>query len=221
MSVRVRPGTAPLRPTSNPPADSKPSSFPVTICEFDVPAGAQRASVGTRAFRCRSASPRRIVVLGDSGCRVNTTENALQACDDPAAWPFAEIAATAARLAPDLVIHVGDYLYRETACPPTFAGCRGSPWGYGWDAWHADLFVPAAPLMAAAPWIVVRGNHRDLRPRGQGWFRFSTRAVRSAALVRRSPRATAMPTIPRPTPCRSANDTQVVVFDSSQADTSL
>ena len=111
-------------------------------------------------------------MLGDSGCRVNTTENALQACDDPAAWPFAEIAATAARLAPDLVIHVGDYLYRETACPPTFAGCRGSPWGYGWDAWHADLFVPAAPLMAAAPWIVVRGNHEICARAGQGWFRF-------------------------------------------------
>ena len=52
---------------------------------------------------------------------------------------------------PDLVIHVGDYHYRENACPKDIAGCRDSPWGYGWDAWDADFFVPARPLLAAAP----------------------------------------------------------------------
>ena len=51
-------------------------------------------------------------------------------------------------------------------------GCAGSPWGYGWDAWDADLFTPARPLLAAAPWIVVRGNHESCNRAGQGWWRF-------------------------------------------------
>ena len=75
--------------------------------------------------------------------------------------PFAALATAAAALKPDLVIHLGDYLYRETPCPASFAGCAGSPYGDNWAAWNADFFVPGAPLLAAAPWIVIRGNHED------------------------------------------------------------
>ncbi len=50
--------------------------------------------------------------------------------------------------------------------------CAGSPWGYGWDAWNADFFTPAAPLLAAAPWAAVRGNHESCARAGQGWWRF-------------------------------------------------
>jgi hypothetical protein len=33
------------------------------------------------------------------------------------------------------------------------------------------LFDPAAPLLAAAPWVFVRGNHEDCKRGGAGWFR--------------------------------------------------
>ena len=72
---------------------------------------------------------------------------------------------------PDLVIHVGDYYYRESACPAGRAGCAGSPHGDNWPTWQADLFDPAAPLLAAAPWVVVRGNHEVCRRGGHGWMR--------------------------------------------------
>jgi predicted phosphodiesterase len=84
--------------------------------------------------------------------------------------------ATAAATQPDLVIHVGDYHYREAACPIDRRGCAGSPFGYGFDPWNADFFEPAAPLLAAAPWIMVRGNHEDCARAGEGWFRFLDRA---------------------------------------------
>src|SRR5438034_665211 len=38
------------------------------------------------------------------------------------------VTTAAAKLKPDLVIHVGDYLYRESACLPGNQGCAGSPW---------------------------------------------------------------------------------------------
>ena len=37
----------------------------------------------------------------------------------------------AAAQKPDLVIHVGDYYYRETPCPAGEAKCAGSPFGWG------------------------------------------------------------------------------------------
>ena len=115
------------------------------------------------------SDPQRIVVFGDTGCRIKG--KSLQDCSDPAKWPFARIAAEAARLKPDLVIHVGDYLYRESACPPDFAGCAGTPFGDNWPTWDADFFAPAKPLLAAAPWVMVRGNHEDCQRAGPGWLR--------------------------------------------------
>src|SRR5262249_24362962 len=115
--------------------------------------------------------PHRIVTLSDTGCRL-LIGDPWQACNDPQEWPFRQIAETAARFEPDLVLHVGDYQYRENECLPDRGGCQGSPWGYGWDTWNADLFTPGAKLLAAAPWIMVRGNHEECARAGQGWYRF-------------------------------------------------
>jgi len=172
MSVRMPPQTIPLRPTRSDPALSKPSAFPVLTCEATLPAGTTTAEIGGKALPLPRADPQRIVVIGDTGCRINVSDNAFQDCDDPAYWPFERIAALAAATRPDLVIHVGDYHYRENACPATAPGCAGSPWGYGWDAWRADFFHPARTLLAAAPWIVLRGNHESCDRAGQGWWRF-------------------------------------------------
>jgi hypothetical protein len=114
-------------------------------------------------------NPQRIVILGDTGCRLLGAT--LQNCNNPQDWPFANVAAAAAKLNPDLVLHVGDYQYRESPCPPGNAGCAGTPYGDNWPAWKADFFAPAAPLLAAAPWIFVRGNHEDCNRAGPGFLR--------------------------------------------------
>jgi hypothetical protein len=41
-----------------------------------------------------------------------------------------------------------------------------------WANWHDDLFKPAKKLMAAAPWIVARGNHELCSRAGPGYFYF-------------------------------------------------
>jgi hypothetical protein len=172
MDVRAHPAMIPVRPTRSSPAESKPSAFPVLVCEKAIPAGVARAAVLGRALPLPAANPRRIVVIGDTGCRIKTGDDIFQACDDVAQWPFSQVAGAAADAHPDLVIHVGDYHYRENACPAGNVGCAGSPWGYGWDAWEADVFAPARRLFAVAPWIVVRGNHESCNRAGQGWWRF-------------------------------------------------
>lgn len=174
MRVRSPAASVPLRPTVSPVASSKPSVFPLLTCEAELPpAGSYRsASVLGRALPVQHAAPQRIVVLGDTGCRLADHSKSYQACNDTAAYPFARIAAAAAAWQPDLVIHVGDYHYRENACPPGNAGCAGSPWGYGWDVWQADFFAPGARLLQAAPWIMARGNHENCSRAGQGYWRW-------------------------------------------------
>lgn len=171
MTIRAPAATLPSRRTASAALDSKPASFPVTVCELTLPARARRARLGRRQLPLPPAIIRRIVVIGDTGCRLKASAGAYQACNDPASYPFARIASRAAAWKPDLVIHVGDYLYRENGCPAGDLGCAGSPWGYGWDSWRADLFEPASPLFAAAPWVLTRGNHESCNRAGQGWWR--------------------------------------------------
>jgi hypothetical protein len=166
MSVRSEPGRT--------FGSVKPAQFPVRGCEAMVPPDAIAAVLDGKPLPLPRGNPQRILVFGDTGCRLKTGDPT-QSCNDLNAWPFPKIAAVAATARPDLVIHVGDYHYREDACPAGFAGCAGSPWGYGWDAWNADFFEPAAPLFAAAPWVMVRGNHEDCSRAGEGWFRFLDR----------------------------------------------
>lgn len=172
MSVRLPAETLPLRPTLSTPENTKPSAFPVLTCDAVIPAGTRKASIDGQPLARVRKDIRRIVVIGDTGCRLKASDNAYQDCNDPAAFPFARIAARAARWKPQLVVHVGDYHYRENPCLSGKAGCAGSPWGYGWDAWNADFFTPGAALLRAAPWIVVRGNHENCPRAGQGWWRF-------------------------------------------------
>ncbi|PRC90902.1 metallophosphoesterase [Solimicrobium silvestre] len=172
MQVRAASGTVAQRTTLSSTADSKPSEFPVLTCEAQLKSGVISASVAGKPLPVPKPVPLKILVVGDSGCRMKLADNAFQSCNDVDKWAFSTVAKTAAGFAPDLVIHVGDYQYRENPCPAGNATCAGSPWGFGWDTWQADFFTPAAPLLAAAPWVMARGNHESCARAGQGWWRF-------------------------------------------------
>jgi hypothetical protein len=144
-------------------------AFNVRLCAATIPKTAKSVSVAGEPLPLGKATPDRIVVIGDTGCRIQGST--VQACNDPKQWPFPLIAREAAKLKPDLVIHVGDYLYRENACPAGDTRCAGTPSGDNWPTWNADFFTPAAPLLAAAPWVIVRGNHEDCTRSGAGWLR--------------------------------------------------
>jgi hypothetical protein len=151
-----------LRATSN-------AAFPNLLCAATLASDVQNVSILGRDLPLPVAVPQKILVIGDTGCRIKG--GTVQDCNDPSKWPFPHVAAVAAKLKPDLVIHVGDYLYRESACPSGNSGCAGSPSGDDWPAWSADFFAPAAPLFAAAPLVFVRGNHEECARSGAGWLR--------------------------------------------------
>ena len=167
--LRAGPASVPER--ANKAGVAGPLVFDTRVCELPLSRRVRSASLAGVPLALPRPHIDRVLLIGDTGCRMKGSEDFWQACNDPAQWPFAAIAARAARLHPDLVLHVGDYLYRENACPAAQAGCTGSAWGYGDAGWRADFLDPAAPLLRAAPWIMVRGNHEECARAGQGWWR--------------------------------------------------
>jgi predicted phosphodiesterase len=161
MQIRADPG--PIFPNSDVPGGE---DFPVRVCEVAAPAGNLQVLLEGNALPLPRTDIRRIVMFGDTGCRIKKKK--VQKCDDPNKWPYADLAERAAQARPDLVIHVGDYLYRESCHKPA---CANTSTGYGWKEWKADFFEPSKPLLAAAPWIMVRGNHENCKRAADGWFR--------------------------------------------------
>lgn len=155
-----------------------------TECEAVVPGGHKTAAIGSTLLRLPVDNPKRILVLADTGCRMSgdlsADGNNQQDCHDPAAFPLKFLAGFEATMRPDLIVHVGDYFYRDTDCltqdRETFPGCNTptSPsyetWGDTFDSWNADFILPAQPLLEAAPWVMVRGNHESCGRGARGWY---------------------------------------------------
>ncbi len=221
MGVRAKPETVAQRTTRSAPEDSKPSDFPVLVCESILPSHPGSVMLGDRSLPLPKDVPNRIIVVGDTGCRMKKSDNAFQPCNDPVKWPWKAVADRAAKFNPDLVIHTGDIHYRENACPEGLADCAGSPWGYGFDAFDEDLFKPAARLLASAPWIFVRGNHESCDRAGQGWWRFldphPLQPGQDCNLAANDSKGD----FSDPYAVSIAADTQLIVFDSSKTGTKI
>lgn len=179
VPLQVRAGaTASGAPRPSPDNPAFRPEFAVTACEATLPA-ARQARIGHDALPLPAADPRRIVIVGDTGCRIKVPASGpadpIQDCASARDWPWPRLAAAAAATRPDLVIHLGDYHYREYCDDPARCAAvraQRAAIGYGWAGWQADFLAPAQPLLAAAPWIVVRGNHENCDRGGEGWMRF-------------------------------------------------
>lgn len=125
--------------------------------------------------------PASVLMLGDSGCRVTSFFD--QVCSDERKWPFGRVAAAAVRQPAGLILHLGDYYYRETPCKGSSAPCIPGPYGDTEAAWRADFFTPARDLLAKAPWIFTRGNHEDCLRGGFGWHYYFSESAAACDLV--------------------------------------
>jgi hypothetical protein len=169
-----------IKGVQNPPTQLQPRTlaspnpnFSVLVCEVTIPQGATSASIGSVSLALPTGNPTHIAIIGDTGCKgdasgkgaklaVDTDDDdadqksSAQSCT-PAGWPFKQVAKSAAKSQPDLVIHAGDYVYVKPD---------------NWTNWYYQFFKPASKLLAAAPWIFVRGNHEICSERGTGYFLF-------------------------------------------------
>lgn len=170
-------GTASVQMDRRTPGTTTKGAFDdVVVCSAPIPPGASAASVAGQ--RIPAALPREvqtIASLADTGCLI---KDVVQDCRN--GWPLRQITEQIAEAAPDLIIDVGDYFYREKACPSDAQDkCGGSPAppsgvpfidsGAGW---LADYLEPASPMFGTAPLLAVRGNHEVCTEAGNGYFLF-------------------------------------------------
>ena len=116
-------------------------------------------------------SPRKIVIMGDTGCRLKyeNGKGMIQKCEDKKEWPFSRLIRSAEKENADLIIHVGDYHYREACNDPVKCKNYQGTLGYGYAPWAADFLTPADSVLREKPWIFVRGNHEDCHRAYEGW----------------------------------------------------
>ncbi len=166
-------------------------------CEAVLPPGHTTATVGGVNLKLPIANPQRILVIADTGCRMAKANQ--QNCHDPAGFPFAALANYEAQFKPDLIIHVGDYFYRDTNCDVPAAGSAAAhdfvagcsdptnanfeTFGDTFDSWNADVLYPGATLLAAAPWVMARGNHESCGRGARGWYALLDATPFNASLV--------------------------------------
>jgi len=212
------------------PDIGKEPAFPVLVCETQLSRDAKSAEVEGSVLPLPGTTLRSIAVLGDTGCRLkgptvdagetdndedSTSKVKVQQCDKPKKWPFKQLSMRVAAATPDLVIHVGDYYYRESPCPNGDKGCAGSPHGDEWKTWKADFFAPAKSLLRAAPWIMTRGNHETCKRGGPGYMRFlDPRLARDG----KPPPCEKKDLTPTPTYTVVVADQSFIVLDSSNAE---
>lgn len=154
--------------------------FPITLCQFMMPTDVYSATLSTNSQPVKlwqeadgsgsatgpiaqfwgPASVGRknngelvMISMGDTGCRHVEKEGRGYQPDcgeNSADWPFYALITEAAQQNPDLVVHVGDYRYRDEGIKPDT-----------WNYWYQDIFHPAQDLMQVAPWALTRGNHEE------------------------------------------------------------
>jgi hypothetical protein len=151
---------------------AKSTDYPVTVCEAGIAPHVKSASIDGEELPLKKLNrAEKVAIVGDTGCRMRTAKGQYPAQNQgcvPATWPFQEVAGTIAKWDPDVILHVGDYYYREAACK----GTNCVPAKYNWNRWNVDFFAPAAKLLPHAPWIFVRGNHEMCSRAAEGWVRF-------------------------------------------------
>jgi hypothetical protein len=175
--------------------------FPNLLCEHRLPSLVSNVSLEGKPLAVLKPEVKRIAVVGDTGCRIRGQR--AQACNNPNAWPLRKITDAIMAQNPDLVIHVGDYIYRGSPCPPT-ADCLGSPFGDNMQTWAADWLAPAQKLLSQVPFVFVRGNHEACGRNGEGWFRYlATGPVPDACLAASAPWKALL------------GDLNLIVFDAS------
>lgn len=152
---------------------SSSDSFQDTVCDAQIKRGSA-AKINGKELPVLKKEIKSILFFGDTGCRIKTSVlgSAIQNCNDAREWPLAKMAKAMANIKADLIIHVGDYNYRESACPAGDSRCAGSGSGDNQQTWEQDFFIPTQAALESTPWIFVRGNHEDCARMGKGWSRY-------------------------------------------------
>jgi calcineurin-like phosphoesterase family protein len=176
--------------------------FTVDVCEAEVPFETSLTIDGSSlALPTAHRRVERVAVIGDTGCKPSQ-QSACGLNDPAWPFPTLAAAAAAGKpdlvlhmgdynyrgtpssfektvdgkQVKTYYYDAGDGATPEEQCevpgPYYSQNSTGNPDADAWEAWWLDFFQPAAPLLAAAPWVFTRGNHELCSHAGPGWLYF-------------------------------------------------
>lgn len=188
-----------------------PHGFEVDVCEAVQPfERSYTVGRGGPALPVARRRVGKVAVLGDTGCKPKD-QAGYGLDDPAWAFPALARAAAARRPDLVLHVGDYNYRGTPAGYEQTTGGKQREQWYYdagdgaepaercelegpyssqnssanqdrdAWQAWWLDFFQPAAPLLAAAPWVAVRGNHELCSHAGPGWFYFLDTSSQLAA----------------------------------------
>lgn len=178
-----------------------------TICQASLPKDTAVVR-STNGIINIPTSPQKIVIMGDTGCRLRNQngKGPIQNCDDDKEWPFSRLMRSAEKENADLIIHVGDYHYRESCTDPVKCKNFQGTLGYGYKPWAADFLTPAGNVLRQKPWIFGRGNHEDCNRAHEGFNKLLSPVGEEACVDAQETRYT------------SFGDFLIVNFDNASVD---
>ena len=181
---------------------TNPQGFTVDVCEAEVPFETALAiEGGPLALPTAHRRVARVAVIGDTGCKPSS-QSGCGLDDPAWPFPPLASAAAAGKpdlvlhmgdynyrgtpssfektvdgkQVKTYYYDAGDGATPEEQCevpgPYYSQNSTGNPDADAWEAWWLDFFQPAAPLLAAAPWVFTRGNHELCSHAGPGWLYF-------------------------------------------------
>ncbi|AAZ68209.1 metallophosphoesterase [Ehrlichia canis] len=147
--------------------------FDDKVCELLVPQTSEEIFVDGMEVPVINKEIRKIAIIADTGCIVSFWRGKLyqQRCTSSEEWPLKKILSNIAQHYPDLIVHVGDYLYRAGKCVDV-EKCGNVRGGDNSEAWKADWLGPSVLIADKAPFLFVRGNHENCDRSYMGWFRY-------------------------------------------------
>jgi hypothetical protein len=165
-AVEVKTSSAPAQTLSL----QKQKFGEASICEAVLPPDAREVKTPWGEIHIPQ-EVQKVAIIGDTGCRLRLTEKggAFQNCDNENEWPFRKIVRAIAKDNPDVVVHLGDYHYREICADPARCKPFQNTVTYAYPGWAADFMDPASELMRTKPFIFVRGNHEDCHRAYEGF----------------------------------------------------
>ena len=138
------------------------------VCELLLERNTKSIQIDHKQIPTLPRKINKIAFIGDTGCRVNILFQ--QECNSIDSWPLKRNLDSIMLHEPDLIIHVGDYHYRQAKCR-NIQKC-GNVYGYNTQAWYTDWFEPAKEISLRCPFLFVRGNHENCDRAYEGWFKY-------------------------------------------------
>jgi predicted phosphodiesterase len=142
----------------------------VKVCEYDVTL-ANNVAINEKNLKLPAKKINSFIVIGDTGCESSVFDenHRAQNCLDQDAWPFHKVAQSVAKENPDMVIHLGDYAYKNKYNNNEDQKKNEL---MQWFFFKNEFFQPAKTLLETVPMIFIRGNHEVCSLMGKGWFAF-------------------------------------------------